>query len=157
MFVRATAREDFEQIKNIVIATDVFNPEEIEIAIELLEIYLNVPDQKDYEMFSCVEDTGKILGYICIGPTPATVSTYDLYWIAVDPTIHGKGIGSQLLSYTEDHLKRKNGRLLIAETSSTKKYDNTRAFYERKGFQKLAHIKEYYKADDDLVIFGKYL
>jgi ribosomal protein S18 acetylase RimI-like enzyme len=157
MFVRATALEDFEQIKNIVVETNVFNNEEIEIAEELLEIYLNIPDQKDYEMFSSVEDSGKVLGYICIGPTPATVATYDLYWIAVDPLMHGRGIGSQLLSFTEEHLKRKNGRLVIAETSSTKKYDKTRSFYERKGFQKLAHIKEYYNPNDDLVIFGKYL
>jgi len=157
MLVRATVREDFEQIKSIVIATGVFNEEEIGIAVELLEIYLNNPNQKDYEMFSSVDEAGNVAGYICIGPTPATVATYDLYWVAVDPNIHGKGVGSQLLQYVEKYLKNKNGRLVIAETSSTAKYDNTRAFYERKGFEKLAHIKEYYKPDDDLVIYGKYL
>ncbi len=156
MVVRATERKDFEQIRSLVIATDVFTQEEIDIAVELLEIYLNDPAQKDYEMFSCAEED-RVHGYICFGPTPATTSTYDLYWIAVDPTIHGKGIGSQLLSFTESYLKSKSGRLLIAETSSTPKYDKTRAFYERKGFQNLAHIKEYYKPDDDLIIYGKYL
>ncbi|MBI2428206.1 MAG: hypothetical protein HYV29_05320 [Ignavibacteriales bacterium] len=54
-------------------------------------------------------------------------------------------------------MKQRNGRLLIAETSSTPKYDKTRAFYERKGFRTLAHIKEYYKPDDDLIIYGLYL
>jgi GNAT superfamily N-acetyltransferase len=157
MLVRKTERQDFESIRSIVIATGVFSQEEIDIAVELMEIYLNDPNQMDYEMFSYVDAEGIALGYICIGPTPATESTYDLYWIAVDPTSHSKGIGTVLLNYTEAFLKQRGGRLLIAETSSTSRYDNTRQFYERKKFQKLAHIKEYYKPNDDLVIYGKYL
>ncbi|MFA6469492.1 MAG: GNAT family N-acetyltransferase [Bacteroidota bacterium] len=157
MLVRKTERQDFETIRSIVIATEVFSQEEIDIAVELLEIYLNDPEQKDYEMFSYVDGEEKVLGYICIGPTPATEATFDLYWIAVDPTTQSKGIGTVLLNYTEDVLRQRGGRLIIAETSSTSKYDNTRQFYERKKFQKLAHIKEYYKPNDDLVIYGKYL
>lgn len=157
MIVRRTERQDFEAIRSIVTATGVFSTEEIGIAVELLEIYLNDPDQKDYELFSYVDGEEKVLGYICIGPTPATEATYDLYWIAVDPAAQSKGIGTVLLNYTEDVLRKRGGRLLIAETSSTSKYDNTREFYERKKFQKLAHIKEYYKPNDDLVIYGKYL
>ncbi len=157
MVVRKTEQQDFEPIRSIVVATEVFSPEEIAIAVELLEIYLNDPQQEDYEMFTYADGDNRVLGYICIGPTPATAATYDLYWIAVDPAAHSKGIGTVLLNYVEDHLKRKGGRLLIAETSSTSKYDNTRQFYERKKFQKLAHIKEYYKPNDDLVIYGKYL
>jgi ribosomal protein S18 acetylase RimI-like enzyme len=156
MTVRPTERKDFEQIRSLVIATDVFIEEEIEIAVELLEIYLNDPRQEDYEMFSAVEGE-KVLGYICIGPTPASDWTYDLYWIAVDPTDQGKGVGSSLLSFTEEYLRGEGGRLLIAETSSKPMYEKTRAFYVRKGFQELAHITEYYRLDDDLVIYGKYL
>ena len=157
MRVRVTTREDFEQIKSIVVAAEVFDKDEVDIAVELLEIYLNEPDQQDYDMYSCVKDDEKVLGYICIGPTPATAATFDLYWIVVDPLVQAKGVGTVLLSYVEKELKQRNGRLLIAETSSTPKYEKTRAFYERKGFQKLAHIKEYYKPDDDLVIYGRYL
>lgn len=157
MVVRKTERQDFDQIRSIVIATDVFSQEEIDIAVELLDIYLNDPDQKDYELFSYIDGEGKVSGYICIGPTPATKSTYDLYWIAVDPVTQSKGVGTVLLNYTEDVLKKRGGRLLIAETSSISKYDNTRRFYEQKKFQKLAHIKEYYKENDDLIIYGKYL
>lgn len=157
MVVRKTERQDFETIRSIVTATEVFTKEEIEIAVELLEIFLNDPTQQDYEMFSYVDSEHKVLGYICVGPTPATIATFDLYWIAVDPSSHSKGIGTVLLNYTEDVLKQRGGRLLIAETSSTPKYDKTREFYERKKFQRLAHIKEYYKPGDDLIIYGKYL
>lgn len=157
MTVRPTEPKDHDAIRSIVVATGVFNEEEVGIAVELLDIYLNDPEQRDYEMFTGTDDAGRVLGYICIGPTPATAATYDLYWIAVEPSEHSRGIGSALLAHTETELKRRGGRLLIAETSSTTKYDKTRAFYERKGFAKVAHIKEYYRPDDDLVIYGKYL
>jgi hypothetical protein len=54
-------------------------------------------------------------------------------------------------------LREQGCGLLIAETSSTPKYDRTRLFYEKKGFLRLAQIKDYYRAGDDLVIYGKYL
>ncbi|MBI2428205.1 MAG: hypothetical protein HYV29_05315 [Ignavibacteriales bacterium] len=46
MNVRTTERNDFEPIRSIVIATEVFSKEEIDIAVELLEIYLNDPHQQ---------------------------------------------------------------------------------------------------------------
>lgn len=157
MIVRPTERQDAERIRTIVQDTGVFSEEEVGIAVELLEIYLNDPKQKDYELYTSVDGNGTVTGYICIGPTPATAATYDLYWIAVDPRTQSTGVGTVLLNHTEELLRKRGGRLLVAETSSTAKYDNTRRFYERKQFEKLAHIKEYYKPDDDLVIYGKYL
>lgn len=157
MTIRCLQREDREAINKILIATDMFSAEEIEIADELIEYYLDDPKQNDYELFTSVDDNGDVLGYVCIGPTPATLGTFDLYWIAVQPAGQNKGIGTALLSYVEQHLKGKGGRLLIAETSSMQKYEQTRAFYIRKGFVQLARIHEYYKPGDDLVIYGKYL
>ena len=157
MTIRPLRREDKEPIQTLLRATDVFNEEEIDVAIELMEICLDDPEQKDYEIFTSVDDGDRVSGYVCIGPTPATHGTYDLYWIAVTPDEHGKGVGSELLRFTEEHLRAKGGRLLIAETSSTPKYEKTRAFYLRKGFEERACIKEYYRPGDDLIIYGKYL
>jgi ribosomal protein S18 acetylase RimI-like enzyme len=157
MSIRPLQREDKEPIERLLRATDVFSEEEIGVAIELIEIYLDVAEQKDYELFSFVDETQTVTGYVCIGPTPSTEGTYDLYWIAVVPSEHGRGVGSKLLRFVEEHLRAKGGRLLIAETSSTPKYEKTRAFYERKGFVQHARIKEYYKPGDDLIIYGKIL
>ena len=55
MVVRKTERQDFETIRSIVIATEVFNKEEIDIAVELLEIFLNDPNQQDYEIYSYID------------------------------------------------------------------------------------------------------
>jgi aminoglycoside 6'-N-acetyltransferase I len=155
--IRPFVQDDKKTILEILRATNVFSDEEIAIAQELLEIYVNEPNQNDYEIFSYVDEHDKILGYVCIGPTPATQGTYDMYWIAVAPNVHSKGIGTALLRFTEEYIKKKNGYLLLAETSSTEKYFSTRAFYENKGFQLLARIRAYYKRGDDLMIYGKYL
>ncbi|MGA9408073.1 MAG: GNAT family N-acetyltransferase [Bacteroidota bacterium] len=157
MSIRPLQREDKEQIQSLLRATDVFSQEEIDVASELIQICLENEDQKDYEIFSYVDSEQRVDGYVCIGPTPSTQGTFDLYWIAVSPAVHGKGIGSDLLRFAEDHVRAKGGRLLIAETSSTPKYEKTRAFYERKGFEQRACIKEYYKPGDDLIIYGKNL
>ena len=106
--IRPTRKEDAKQIIEIVRQTNVFNDEEIAIAQELLDIYLNDFEQQDYEIFSYVDEREKVLGYVCIGPTPATQGTYDMYWIATSPDVHNKGIGTQLLQFTEEYLKKKN-------------------------------------------------
>ncbi len=157
MSIRRLQREDKEPIQDLLRATDVFNEEELGVAVELIQISLEDEQQKDYEIFCYVDAEEKVKGYVCYGPTPATDGTFDLYWIAVAPSEHGRGVGSELLRFAEDRLRSNGGRLLIAETSSTTKYEKTRAFYERKGFTRVAEVKEYYRPGDDLIIFGKYL
>ena len=120
-------------------------------------IYLSVAGQKDYDLWSSVDDSGGVTGYYCIGPTPMTSGTYDLYWIAVDPAYHSRGIGKELLAHAENNVQSHGGRLIVAETSSKPSYDNTREFYIRNRYLEAARIKDYYRTGDDLVIYGKYL
>jgi ribosomal protein S18 acetylase RimI-like enzyme len=157
MTIRPLVAADREPIAGILRATNVFNEEEIQIALELIDICLTDPRQNDYEIFSGVDTDGRVAGYVCVGPTPATASTYDLYWIAVDPRLQGHGVGAELMQWIEEHLSDKGGSLVVAETSSTEKYDATRRFYRRNGYEQLAQIREYYRPGDDLVVFGKYL
>ena len=86
-----------------------------------------------------------------------TEATYDLYWIAVDPQTHGKGIGKQLLRHCEELIKSRGGSLVIAETSSLPKYEKTRSFYEHNRYTQASRIKDYYTRGDDLVVYIKYL
>ena len=130
--------------------------EEIGVAIELMEIAANDKDQKDYLLYSYVDDLGTIQGYYCVGPTPMTKSTFDLYWIAVHPRVHRKKIGQDLLKHCEEQIKAMGGKLLVVETSSQPKYEPTRKFYIRNQYKEAARIKDYYAPDDDLVIYSKY-
>ena len=41
------------------------------------------------------------MGYACYGPIAVTIGSYDLYWIAVDQSCQGKGLGKVLLAEAE--------------------------------------------------------
>lgn len=154
--IRKLEHNDREVIKKILVDTDNFNEDEINVAMELIDVYLNVPEQKDYDMF-VDEESGTIRGYVCIGPRPLTVGTYDLYWIAVNPSVQSKGVGSGLIAFIENYLKEKSVRLILIETSGKLSYEKERKFYEKNKYVKLVEIKDFYNVGDSLVIYGKYL
>jgi len=154
--IRLLRREDRGPLEDLVEATGVFTEEEVGIALELIDTVLDVPGQKDY-IIRVFEDEGKAAGYYCVGPTPATEGTFDLYWVAVEPSVQGKGIGRALDDHACDLIRGMSGRLIIAETSSLPRYGKTREFYVRRGYRELARIAHYYRPGDDLVVYGKYL
>lgn len=157
--IRPLQRADREELRRIIIDTNHFNDEEIIVAMELIDIFLNDEKQRDYINYVYENDnTGKAAGYICYGRRPMTESSYDLYWIAVDPKIHGQGIGSKLVRFMEeDLLLNKNGKLILIETSGKASYENERHFYEKNGYKIQTTIKDFYRTADDLVIYYKYL
>ncbi|MEO8446711.1 MAG: GNAT family N-acetyltransferase, partial [bacterium] len=81
----------------------------------------------------------------------------DLYWIAVNPKVQSKGVGSGLIKFVEDHLKIKKGRLILIETSGKESYEKERKFYEKNLYSELVNIRDFYKEGDSLVIYGKYI
>ncbi len=151
--IRPTIREDYKSILGILKGTDNFTAEEIKIADELLNSYFNDSLDSGYWTYTAVND--KIAGYICYGPTPLTAGTFDVYWIAVDPSLQGQGIGSEMLNYAEDDISRHKGRLVTIYTSSQEKYSPTRNFYLKRGYHEGARVRNYYRPGDDLVIYVK--
>ena len=154
--IRDITPGDRDAINNILIETQMFTNDEIAVALELTDAVLFNKTQKDY-IIHIAELEGKTVGYICYGPTPVTVGTYDIYWIAVAPHIQKKGIGRKLVSYVEDEIASKNGRLIIIETSSQHKYEPTRNFYIRTNYIMEARIKDFYSEGDDRLIYVKRL
>ena len=155
--IRKFVAQDREAVQKILVASSAFSEGEIEVALEVIDVYLGNPKQKDYELFTSVDERDTVIGYLCIGSTPISSGTFDLYWIAVRPDSHGRGLGRELLLFAETLVRSKGGRLIVAETSSQPRYERARRFYEANNFQLLAHIKEYYNVGDDLLIYGKYL
>ncbi len=154
--IRPMVEADKPHIIEAVEATDMFTGEEVDVAEELIDIYLTKKDQKDYIIF-VADLAGRPAGYVCYGPTPAAEGTFDLYWIAVAPELHKRGIGKRLLKYTEEEVSRKAGRLVVIETSSQPKYKATQDFYLRNGYAIEARIKDFYRDGDDRLIFTKRL
>jgi GNAT superfamily N-acetyltransferase len=99
---------------------------------------------------------GRLVGWICWGPTPCTLGTYDLYWMAVDPAGQHTGIGSALLAEMERRLSGR-ARLIVVETAGRADYSDTRRFYQARGYRATARIPDFYALGDDLVVYTKRL
>lgn len=144
-----------ESIRTILEETDVFRYDEVLVGLEVLDLYLSQPEQTDYYFLGAFDGEEKLVGYACYGPTPCTLGTWDLYWIAVDPEWQGAGVGSRLLAEVEREVWSRHGRLFLAETSSQPSYDGTRAFYARRGYDAVSRVEDFYAPGDDRVIFAK--
>lgn len=123
---------------------------------ELWSAYRDKGEASGYA-FLAYRDDGQLLSYACFGHHPLTQSTFDLYWIAVDPAAQGRGIGHALLGRVEAEVRARGGRLLVIETSGTTAYAAARRLYETSGYRCEAVIHDFYAPGDDLVIFGKEL
>ncbi|WP_337872571.1 GNAT family N-acetyltransferase [Ignavibacterium sp.] len=153
--IRSIKPSDVEGLEKLLKKIPNFNDAEVKVAMELIDITVNNPDQTDYNIFVYEED-GKILGYHCTGKRPLTDAVYDLYWIVADPEHSGKGIGKNLLEHAENFVKERKGRWILAETSSKDSYLSTQSFYLRNNYTILSEIKDFYAVGDNLLIFGKY-
>lgn len=155
--IRMMVPQDRQFIYNILQETNMFTLSEINVALELIDTYLFNKQQKDYIIYVAEDSSNEVVGYICFGATPATVGTFDIYWIAVSPSVQGKGFGKQLLFYAENQVIEHKGRLIIIETSSKEDYFPTRKFYLNNNYEIVAQIKDFYRPKDDRVIFAKYI
>jgi ribosomal protein S18 acetylase RimI-like enzyme len=149
-----------DPIRKLLWETDAFRSDEIDVAIELIDDTLSkngklLPD--DYHIHVAVENTSDVLGYVCFGKTPMTLSTFDLYWIAVYPKAQGKGVGKKLFDFTCERVGAMGGKLIVIETASQPKYDATRRFYDKIGCTLEARIKNFYSVGDDKLIYTKHL
>jgi ribosomal protein S18 acetylase RimI-like enzyme len=152
-------RRDRARVAELLVSTTVFSAEEIEVALQLFDA--TVDDENgvgaddahvpDYEFMGAF-DGEQLLGYACTGPTPATEGTFDLYWLAVDPAVQGRGIGTKLVREVERDLRERGARMLLVETSSRPDYSNTRAFYARCGYTEAARIRDFYAPADDRIM-----
>lgn len=155
--IRKMISQDRDVICDIIAKTNMFTQAEIDVAMELIDIFLTKKEQKDYIIYVAENKGKEVVGYVCYGPTPAAEGTFDLYWIAVSPTMQGQGVGKELLSFTENYVLRQKGRLIIIETSSQPKYQPTQQFYINNKYIIEARIKDFYRRGDDRLIFVKRL
>lgn len=123
----------------------------------MIDAGLYKPDGDGYYFVVAEGADGAVLGYSCYGPTPLTDGVYDLYWIAVDPRTHGKGIGRRILSATEEIIRKRGGRIVLIETASKESYANTRGFYLATGYVEEARVRDFYHVGDDKIIYARRL
>ena len=156
MTIRPLGSSDRARILEILIATARFTRQEIGWAMELVDV-VAAGTKSEYEAH-VIEDAARgVQGYVLFGPTPMAEGVFDLYWIAVDPKQQGQGLGQILLRFVENEVRRQDGRMLLIETSSKRSYAPTVRFYQRAGYREISRIKDFYRIEDDKVVFSKNL
>ncbi len=59
------------------------------------------------------------------------------------------------MRHIEQALAANGQRLLLVETSGLPRFEKTRAFYKKLGYNEEARIREFYQAGEDKIIFCK--
>ena len=150
-------REDRRTVLDIIQTTEMFTPDEITVAAELIDVYLDQPQQRDYRLVVAENEARRVVGYLSYGPTPLTEGTYDLYWMAVASGAQGRGYGRELVDWLEKEVRKAGGRMILIETSSQPKYDKTRRFYAGLDYTEIARIPDFYRKGDDRITYVKAL
>ncbi len=171
--LRDLTSADADRVLEITRITGVFREDELRIAEEVFADCVSHPgasggyaeggpmvrpqqsvDRPYYGLGAELE--GRLVGWVCWGQTPCTEGTWDLYWLAVDPAAHGKGVGRALVEEMERRLSGQ-ARLISVDTSGRLDYTPTRAFYAALGYAAVAIVPDFYAPGDDQVIFTKQL
>lgn len=154
--IRYTVQKDREPILKLLADTRFFRQDELEVAREVLDDALKGGPAGHYQSFTLTEN-GKAVGWVCLGATPCTLGTFDVYWLGVAPGCQGKGYGRALLVHAEKVIRRRKGRLIVIETSGHSLYDSTRGFYLALGYREVARVPDFYNPGDARVIYTKVL
>ena len=174
--------EDRQTVLSFLADTGFFRPDEIDIARELLDSAIAEGPKGHYQSFvACVDSSqlsvprspsgdgggqlstdnrqlttgSQTVGWVCWGPTPCTLGTFDIYWLGVAAAWQGRGIGRALTAFAEQAIAERGGRLFAVETSSRETYAPTRRFYKTLGYREAGRIPNFYGPGDDRVIFIK--
>jgi D-alanine-D-alanine ligase len=152
--IRWCGPEDRQVVLSFLAETGFFRPDEIDIARELIDSGIAEGPKGHYQSYVArVND--QTVGWVCWGPTPCTLGTFDIYWIGVASNMQGRGIGRALTNFAEQSIAERGGRLYVVETSSRETYTPTHRFYEALGYWEASRIPDFYGPGDDRVIFLK--
>ena len=157
--IRNARPDEGTAIKQLAVAAEMFGPDEVDFFDPMLAGVFD-GSLEGHRWLVSETSEGALVGAAYLAPEPYADRMWNLYFIAVDPSAQGQGVGRQLLETLEADLRAlgsEQARTLIVETSSTDRYASTRAFYARRGFDEEATIRQFYGPDDHKVVFWKSL
>lgn len=158
--LRPTIPDDKSRLMELTFETGLFLPHDIDMLEGVLEDYFDSEAEENEEAgHYCYtyEQHHRIIGYVYFAETEMAERVWYLWWIAVDKSVQGQGVGKEMLLFAENEARRREGRLMFIETSGISTYEPTRRFYLKNGYEREAVLRDYYREGDDLVVFRKRL
>jgi ribosomal protein S18 acetylase RimI-like enzyme len=161
-FIRELFPDDRPRIQEMLTASAVFTPAEVQIALNVFDDGVRSSasppppaiDLSPYCHFGLI-DANQLVAYAAVGETPCTESTWHLYWICVHPHAHRRGHARRLLTHAESFIRSHRGTLLVIETSSRPHYAPARSLYQSLGYTQVGQISNFYRSDDDCLLYAK--
>ena len=155
LFRNEIFKRDVETIRDILSSTGFFEaaPDEIDVAAELAEQALKEGNSPENYDFVFLEDEGKTVGYACFARVPCTLSSFEIYWIAIHNDCRGKGLGKRLINEVIRMVKNLGATKLVLQMAGRAQYLPTQKFYQACGFKEEARLKNYYAVGDDCLIY----
>lgn len=150
--IRSVEKGDVDALKSVLDSSELFLSEMLD---DMISDYFNNP-ASEHIWFTKVQNGIPVSIAYC-APEMMTEGTYNLYAIAVDKKEQGKGIGTEMMQYIENRLRKEGNRILIVETSGDSEYELTRKFYSTCNYVQEARIRSFYSETEDKVIFWKAL
>ena len=147
---------DIEDVERILKGWEQFRPAEIAVARELVLDSLEKGQRSEYR-FVFADRNRRLVGFACYGPIAVTVSSFDLYWIAVEVEAGSTGIGTAIMKEVLQLASAGGGTIIFIETSSGSGYAPARSFYCRHGFEHICTVPNFYAPGDDKLIFERSL
>ncbi|WP_299025777.1 GNAT family N-acetyltransferase [uncultured Sulfitobacter sp.] len=152
MIIRPTKRGDIPALQQVLDDTELFPSE---LLPDMIDGFLTTADPADLWL-TCKTD-GTAVGFCYAVPEQLATGAWNMLAIAVAPAQQGNGCGSALVARLEADLKARNQRIMIADTSGTEAFAQTRMFYHQNGYTKEARIRDFWAAGDDKIVFWKSL
>src|SRR3954470_16965310 len=154
--IRPIVPEETPTLIEMARGTSAFKRIEIQALQEVLDDYHHHNAALGHRAVAFERD-GKTVGFAYFAEAAMTDRTWSLWWIVVDRRSQAAGVGSKMLQYAEEAVRAAAGRQLLIETSSLLKYELTRRFYLKHGYQQVAMVPNYYAHGDDMLFFAKSL
>lgn len=153
--IRQEKSDDQTALLDLAVATKLFQPDELGELEGMLTDYFNGTLGDDQSWI--VDDEGGVRGAAYYAPEMMSDGTWNLYFIGVHPDQQGQGRGTSLLNHVEQALIAQGQRMLLVETSGLGRFEQTRAFYRKNGYDEEARIRDFYATGDDKIVFRRVL
>lgn len=152
MNIRPSVFSDVPSLAGVADASQLFPGEMLP---EMISGFLSGSASND--IWLTYERDGHAVAFCYAVPEKLTDGAWNMLAIAVHPENQGAGVGSAIVRHLEAALSSRSQRILIADTSGTLEFEQTRAFYRKNGYVEEARIRDFWASGNDKIVFWKRL
>lgn len=152
--IRGAVASDLTALMAVARDTGLFTPDELAGVTQITEAHFAEPGMDHHWLAA---ETTQIIGAAYVSPEEMADGVWNLWFIGVKAAAKAKGVGSALLAEAEHRARAAGARLMLIETASGDDFQATRGFYNQRGYEHEATIRDYYGEGADKVIFRRAL